>query len=435
MRVSLLFTFCLPPEGIILPGAHHFFPEGEHRLSLLVSRQERPYKSGSREIWPIPPSICCADRRNAQHAGRNQHQRSNDGRWPFPPPLSQILPEGPFPVRIWVPLDLSSAGPTPVNCSQLGRAASATLLPAISLFQVPVSRTLTSIPPLRLFRWPQGTPSLDGWSSPSGKGECRLYGYGPIGSTILIAIHLGTHAGSWCSPASRNRDCIHLPISSHRNLDGMATFFAHTGAAFALPWESQRSLDAPRCHGSHPCVHRGYIHLPLIITRTHSVAIWSHMASVPVRPSSYSRTSVLVQSGPEGPASLPSLDMPVRWRSVQVTTHSFASRCARPRPSQQDPREPHAEVRWVVHLTVTDLQLRRRNPASRLPPKGGFPELGVSSATSEFLTRSEVTFQNRENPCQPLLPKKLWLPQPWLNPRVTVYIRRKNSPRRQKLCN
>ena len=77
--------------------------------------------------------------------------------------------------------------------------------------------------------------SLDGWSSPSGKGECRLYGYGPIGSTILIAIHLGTHAGSWCSPASRNRDCIHLPISSHRNLDGMATFFAHTGAAFALP--------------------------------------------------------------------------------------------------------------------------------------------------------------------------------------------------------
>ena len=43
----------------------------------------------------------------------------------------------------------------------------------------------------------------------------------------------------------------------------------------------------------------------------------------------------------------------------------------------------------MVHLTVTGLQLRRRNPESWLPPKNGFPDLGVSSASSEFLTLSE----------------------------------------------
>ena len=50
----------------------------------------------------------------------------------------------------------------------------------------------------------------------------------------------------------------------------------------------------------------------------------------------------------------------------------------------------------MVHLTVTGLQLRRRNPASRLPTKNGFPDLGVSSATSEFLTSEDNDPESRK---------------------------------------
>ena len=48
--------------------------------------------------------------------------------------------------------------------------------------------------------------------------------------------------------------------------------------------------------------------------------------------------------GLNGPRSS-SLYTPGRRISVLVTTHSFASHCAGPKPSQQDPREPHEEVR------------------------------------------------------------------------------------------
>ena len=58
----------------------------------------------------------------------------------------------------------------------------------------------------------------------------------------------------------------------------------------------------------------------------------------------------------------------------------------------------------MVHLTVTGLQLRRRSPASRLPPKGSFPELGVSSATSEFLTLSEDDAPESRKPMTALAP-------------------------------
>ena len=95
----------------------------------------------------------------------------------------------------------------------------------------------------------------------------------------------------------------------------------------------------------------------------------SYLDSCPVQP--YGAFLLTAAPGPIPWPGIPGPSRPVNvGRLLSLVDHTlFRTPPRYPGLPEQGPREPHVEVRCVVHLTVTGLQLCRRSPASRLSPK------------------------------------------------------------------